>query len=89
MFSWPEEWLEYGEVQSGLLDIFKLQLGYEVFGPGISKGTINYKGFFDDNRLFVSAHFLGKQVQPGTLYYYQEMVEGTIKLKYSMDLVLN
>ena len=89
MFSWPEEWLEYGAVQTGLLDIFKLHMGYEVFGPGISKGTINYKGFFDEDGLFVSAQFLGKQVQPGTLPIYQEMVEGTIKLKYSMDLALN
>lgn len=83
MFSWPETWKEFGvEIGSdvyNVLDQVKLHLGCSnLYGPGINKGTLNYKGHFDGTNFYASTHFIGKQEDPG--------LDGPIQFEFSFNL---
>ena len=94
MFSWPENWLQVNSFadpnltpHSGMIEQVKWDMGYVIHGPGINKGTLNYKGTFDGKRLLAISHFMGKQVQPGNFIpYFTDIVDGPIKVEFIMDL---
>jgi len=94
MFSWPQTWLEINSFadptltpHSGIVDQVLLHMGCTINGPGINKGTLNYRGTFDGERLIAISHFMGEMVQPGTfLPWFAEIVEGPIKIEFLLDL---
>ena len=89
-FSWPEEWIELGMPNSDMIEQIKEHMGYVIQGPGINKGTLNYKGTFDGERLIALSHFMGEQVQPGTFgEWFKEIVDGPIKVEFLFDLTVN
>jgi len=85
-FSWPETWIEMGEVKTDILGQLREHTGYEIHGPGISNNTINYKGSFDDEKFYAEMHLIGLQEKPGTLPFFLEMVEGPVETKFIIDL---
>ena len=95
-FSWPEEWLEIDIISKPpVLTLFphynmaeqvKEHTGYDIHGPGINKGTLDYKGSFDGEDFFAKWHWTGKQLVSGTFTPYIPMVDGTIKLEFSIEL---
>jgi hypothetical protein len=83
MFSWPETWKEFGvEIGSdeyNVLDQVKLHLSCSnLYGPGINKETLNYKGHFDGTNFYASTHFIGKQEDPG--------LDGPLQFEFSFNL---
>jgi len=85
-FTWPETWLELQP--SGLLEPppfanvveqIKTHTGYELFGPGVNKGTVNYNGSFDGTSFFADCHVNAFQVVTGPVGTpYAELVAGPI-----------
>ena len=45
MFAWPDEWLELVGLHADITERVKLHTGYDIQGPGINKGILDYKGF--------------------------------------------
>ena len=87
MFCWPDEWLELDGLHTDITEQVKLHTGYNIQGPGINKGTLEYKGFFNGERLYAKAHFTGQQIQPGTFGdYIGQWVEGPVQFEFSLDL---
>ncbi len=78
--TWPETWWELGTVKGDVLEQLKDQRGYEVSGPGINKGTLNFVGCFDGDRFFADMHIVGFQVAPGSMEPHDVVVDGPIKL---------
>jgi hypothetical protein len=85
-FTWPETWWELGTGRGDVLGQMREHTGYELSGPGINKGTLNYVGYFDGNRLFADFHIVGFQVEPGIFPGYETVVDGPIKVNFSIDL---
>lgn len=85
-FSWPETWVQMGEIETGVLDQMNLHMGYLFNGPGINNNTLNYKGSFDGNNFYADMHIVGFQEKPGILPFYVDMVEGPISVKFSIEL---
>lgn len=95
-FSWPESWLELnfvtGALQANelnLLDQFYLHTGCIPYGPGLNKGTANYKGYFDGTNFYVKSHFMGTQEKLGTVapfYTTEPLIDGPIKFEFSIEL---
>ena len=96
MFAWPEEWEQIPSFANPTLvphtDIvgqIKSDMGYEIRGQGVNKGTINYKGTFNGEQLVANANFNAKQVQPGTFApFFTEIVDGPIKVEFLLDLTV-
>ena len=94
MFSWPDNWLQINSFadpaltpHSGIVDQVLTDTGCIIHGPGINKGTVEYKGTFDGERLIAISHFMGDMVQPGTfLPWYGEIVDGPIKHEFLLEL---
>ena len=95
-FSWPEEWEQINSFadptltpHTDMIEQVKADMGYVIKGPGINKGTLIYKGYFDGERLFAASNFMGKQVQPGTFIpWFTEIVDGPIKVEFFIDLTV-
>ncbi|MEJ2115521.1 MAG: hypothetical protein P8X88_05615 [Gammaproteobacteria bacterium] len=88
-FSWPDEWWELpGAHPDGIAAQVALHTGYDLHGPGINNGTLDYKGSFDGARFFAKWHWTGKQLVPGTFGPYIQLRDGTIKLEFSIDLTV-
>ena len=86
-FSWPEVWWELpGAHPDGMAAQVALHTGYDLHGPGINKGTLDYKGSFDGEDFYAKWHWTGKQLAPGTFGPYIQMVDGIIKLEFSIEL---
>ena len=66
-----------------------MHTGYDLHGPGINKGTLDYKGSFDGESFFAKWHWAGKQLVPGTFGPYIAMVDGLIKLEFSFELTVD
>ncbi len=86
-FTWPETWMELnwatGQLEptpyADLVTQVKAHTGYELVGPGVNKGTLNYNGFFDGTRFFADCHSNAFQLVPGPAGTpYAELVEGPI-----------
>ena len=91
--SWPStftelnmETNEYMEVLVGPLPEIKLHTGCNLFGPGINKNTLNYMGYFRQNKLFAETHFIGLQKVPGILPFLMEVIDGPIRINFMIDL---
>ena len=90
MFSWPDEWQELpGAHPDGMAAQVAEHTGYDLHGPGINKGTLDYKGSFDGEDFFAKWHWTGKQLEPGTFGPYVNLVDGIIKLEFSIDLIVD
>jgi len=86
-FAWPETWMELnwatGELEptpyADLVTQVGAHTGYELSGPGVNKGTVNYNGFFDGTSFFADCHVNAFQLVPGpTGTPYAELVAGPI-----------
>jgi hypothetical protein len=96
-FSWPDTWHEMGVEKSieELDDQILEHTGCVVYGPGNSQGIFRteYTGKFDGDKLDVSTHFMGKQVQFGVVPIYSEevlgtLIEGPIQFNFSIELAV-
>ncbi len=85
MFSWPKTWWELGENPDDIFGQFLDHTGCIAQGPGVNKGTLNYKGSFDGVKFSASTHFIGKQVQDPMMPVYAGL-DGPIKFVFSMTL---
>ena len=79
-FHWPDQ----------VDDIFA-HTGYDLHGPGINKGGLDFKGTFKGNKFYAETRNMAQQVQPGTVELpgvidYTKVVEGPILFKISFDL---
>ncbi len=96
MFSWPEEWMEVITFavptltpHSNIVEQVKLDMGYIIHGAGINKGTVNYKGTFDGERLFAKSNFIGKRIQAGTFGpFISDEAKGPIRVEWFIDLTV-
>ncbi len=86
-FTWPETWMELNwatmELEptpyADLVTQVGAHTGYELSGPGVNKGTVNYTGFFDGTRFFADCHVNAFQLVPGPAGTpYEELVAGPI-----------
>jgi hypothetical protein len=82
MFPWPPIWTEEGEELGAdgfsVVDLVKLHTGAtDLFGPGINKNTLIYKGHFNGSKLEVMSHFTGMDALG---------LEGPVGIKFSYDL---
>jgi len=72
-----------GAGQTNIIGQVKSDMGYEITGPGINKGTVCFKGTFDGERLLALYYLIGKQVQPGNFTpWFTEIVDGPIKVEF-------
>lgn len=86
MYSWPETWLELqpsGELEpvpfANAIEQLYAHTGYEISGPGVNKGTLNFKGFFDGVSFIAECHVNAFQVVPGPAGTpYADLVDGPI-----------
>lgn len=98
-FIWPETYEAYVyaldmwfTIDVVITDTITLHEGSIIHGPGINRGTVNYKGKFDGSQFFAASHFTAKQIEFGTNYFYQppyldELIQGPIKVGFAiMDL---
>jgi hypothetical protein len=98
-FSWPDEWeeidFETWALAPNSMEIFEqflLHTGCIPYGP--DKGTMFYKGKFDGQTFYASAHFMAKQVQSGIIPFYatgedgllEELINGPIQFDFSIEL---
>ena len=73
MYTWPETWMELnwltGELENppyaDVVEQIRAHTGYELFGPGVNKGTVNYNGFFDGTSFFADCHVNAFQREAG------------------------
>ena len=85
-YSWPETWLEFNGSPDleptpypNLVAQVRAHTGYELSGPGVNKGTMNYNGFFDGTKFFADCHANAFQVEPGNMGApYDVVVDGPI-----------
>jgi len=85
MFSWPKTWWELGENPDDVLGQLLNHTGCIATGPGVNKGTLDYKGNFDGVNFSASTHFIGKQVQDPAMPVYAG-IDGPVKFVFSMIL---
>lgn len=85
-FYWPEFWLQLGHQTTDVIGTLKLHTGMQVSGPGISKNTLFYNGSYDGEFFFAATHLNGLQQEPGTLPFFQTMVEGPVLVRFMIDL---
>jgi len=95
-YSWPETWLELQP--SGLLEPVPFanapeqlyaHTGYEISGPGVNKGTLNFKGFFDGASFYAESHVNAFQVVPGPSGTpYADLVDGPIIFSMLTELLV-
>lgn len=86
-FTWPETWLELNwetmalepAPYANLVTQVGAHTGYELSGPGVNKGTMNYTGFFDGTSFYADCHTNAFQLVPGPAGTpYAELVDGPI-----------
>ncbi len=86
-FTWPETWMELNwatmELEptpyADLVTQVGAHTGYELFGPGVNKGTVNYTGYFDGTKFYADCHVNAFQLVPGPAGTpYEELVPGPI-----------
>ena len=86
MFSWPEKWIEGGVANSENVVAQVLRhTGCIITGPGVNKGTLDYKGKFDGTNFYAETHFTGKQVQDPAMGVYAG-IDGPAKFVFSITL---
>ncbi len=87
MYTWPETWLELNWATmtlepapyADLVTQVGAHTGYELSGPGVNKGTVNYNGFFDGTSFYADCHTNAFQLVPGPEGTpYAELVAGPI-----------
>lgn len=86
MFSWPKTWWELGGNPDDVLGQLLDHTGCIVHGPGVNKGTLDYKGYFDGVNFYASTHFIGKQVQDPSMVDVYAGLDGPVKFEFSMTL---
>lgn len=93
-YTWPETWLELQP--SGLLEPvpfanaveqINVHTGYELSGPGVNKGTLNFKGYFNGTKFYADCHVNAFQLVPGPVGTpYEELVSGPILFSMVTEL---
>ena len=87
---WPFEWMEGGVlIQDAVINQMMMHTGYIYRGPGVNKGTMLYNGRYDGKKLVVASRLIAKQIKPGIFPLYEEVVDGPIIKKLTLDLNLN
>jgi hypothetical protein len=95
-FTWPETWLEFNgspDLQPApypnLVAQVRAHTGYELSGPGVNNGTLNYNGFFDGTKFFADCHANAFQMEPGIMGApYDVVVDGPIIFSMITELVV-
>jgi hypothetical protein len=86
-FTWPETWMELNwatmELENppyaNVVEQIGAHTGYELAGPGVNEGTVNYNGFFDGTSFFADCHVNAFQLVPGPVGTpYAELVAGPL-----------
>lgn len=90
-FSWPETWMELNdfgvlESRTEILAQVRMHTGMVISGQGINKNTLIYMGRFDGEKLFADMHIVGQQKVPGTMSFFEELVEGPVLINFMIDL---
>jgi hypothetical protein len=87
MFSWPETWYEGGVIhgEENVVGQVLRHTGCIIAGPGVNKGTLDYKGKFDGVNFYAATHFTGKQVQVPEMEQYAG-IDGPAKFVFSITL---
>lgn len=73
-----------------ITDIIMGHSGCTLSGPGINKGTLNYKGSFDGERLLATAPFNMKcevYWEPNDIF--DTPVEGPVQMKWTIDVTMD
>lgn len=88
-FAWPETYMINQTTFHDITSIISYHDGTIMHGPGINKSTVNFKGKFDGTKFQAASHFMGKQVEFGSTYFYSEaylghLVEGPISMGFSI-----
>lgn len=86
-YTWPETYKINGvEVPFGVIDLIYYHDGVHIYGPGVNKGTVNFKGTFDGTNFYAKAHFMGKQLDgdTGSLPWYSESIDGPIMIDFGL-----
>jgi hypothetical protein len=79
--------MELVEINVGPLPEIRLHTGCVLYGPGISKNTLVYTGYFRNGKFLADSHFIGHQEVPGVLPFLAEIVEGPIMINFIVDLM--
>jgi len=73
-----------------ITDIIEMHGGCELMGPGINKGTLIYQGFFDGERLLISAPFHSKcEVEWPANDVFPTPVDGPIHWSWTIDVTVD
>ena len=86
MFSWPETWWELGTDRYNVLDQLLAHTGCIPHGPGVNKGTLNYKGHFDGTTFNAATTFMGEQVNPEPDIVDYWYIDGPAKFEFSFNM---
>jgi len=95
---WPETWYDWGNPPEGenpdsdLISLITGHLGCDLHGPGVNKGTINFKGTFDGNALEFVFRFNGldngieSTYGPGSPW---NLIDGPAIFEFSFNLYVD
>jgi len=73
-----------------ITDIMSEFTGCEFYGPGINKGTLVYQGYFDGERLLVSAPFYSKcEVEWPLNELFDTPVDGPLHWRRTIDVTVD
>ena len=94
-FTWPDTWMELnwgtGQLEippyANVVEQIRAHTGYEIFGPGVNKGTVNYTGFFDGTKFYGYCFVNALQQEAGPAGTpYAEFVAGPIIFSMWIEL---
>jgi hypothetical protein len=94
-YTWPKTWIELNwetmklenTPYANVVAQIRAHTGYELFGPGVNKNTVNYKGFFDGTKFFADCHANALQQEPGEMGPpYDVVVVGPLIFSMSTEL---
>lgn len=91
-FSYPVPLIVFPDgFELKVTDIINGHLGCDLFGPGTQKGTLNYNGFFDGERLYAPAFFMLQCDKDWTDIneIFPTPVDGPVKAKWAFDLTID
>jgi len=93
-FNWPETWYEMGmegiwKERTDILAQVNRHTGMNIFGQGISGNTLNYRGYFDGEKLFANMPVVGLAEVPGEMDFFKKIVDGPVMINFMVDLELS
>jgi hypothetical protein len=94
-FPWPDTWLEMnwltGQLEippyANVVEQIEDHTGYDIFGPGVNKSTLNFTGYFDGTKFYAYCKVNAFQLEPGSMGApYDVVVDGPIIFSMWIEL---